>query len=67
MVMMNNVDWRGFELDYYNNHKPADGECEVEDTRLMDHRNRQFVAGLVCQRSKGDSRWVDGTIADDGC
>ncbi len=66
MMVMMNVDWRGLGLDGCCFHKPTDGECEVEDTSLMDNRNHQ-AARLLCQRSGGGSRWVDGTIADDGC
>ncbi len=64
--MMSYVDWRGFGLDGCIDHKPADGECEVEDTSLLDDGNYQVDVGLVCQRSGGVSRWVDGTIANNG-
>ncbi len=36
MMMMMNVNWRGFGLDGWIDRKPADGECEVEDTSLLD-------------------------------
>jgi hypothetical protein len=37
MMMTMNNDWRGFGLDGCWNRKPANSECEVEDTSLLDY------------------------------